>query len=74
MDRIVLEVNNIAAKKWQMAPVSKRVKLAESIAHLINSSLGKNDDEFWEFVDQIEQKAVGNGLTEEKLNQLLNED
>lgn len=74
MDRILLEVNDIAARKWRMAPAIKKAKLAESIANLINSSLVKNDDDFWDFVDRISQKATDNGLTEEKLNQLLNED
>ncbi|SEM65652.1 hypothetical protein SAMN05216436_106124 [bacterium A37T11] len=73
MDRIVLEVDDIAARKWQTAPASKKAKLAESIAHLINSSLKKNDDDFWDFVDRINQKAADNGLTEDKLEQLLNE-
>jgi len=74
MDRILLEVNDIAARKWRMAPALKRAKLAESIANLINSSLAKNDEDFWDFVDRIGQRAADNGLTEEKLNQLLNED
>lgn len=74
MDRILLEVNDIAARKWRMAPAIKKAKLAESIANLINSSLVKDDDDFWDFVDRISQKATDNGLTEEKLNQLLNED
>lgn len=74
MDRILLEVNDIAARKWRMAPATKKAKLAESIANLINSSLVKDDDDFWDFVDRISQKAADNGLTEEKLNQLLNED
>lgn len=46
MDRIRLEVNDVAARKWRTAPASIKAKLAESIANLINSSLVKDEDDF----------------------------
>ncbi|MBE9460680.1 hypothetical protein ACFP1I_21390 [Dyadobacter subterraneus] len=74
MDRIILEVDDSSAKKWMYASQDKKEHLSKSIGQLIDKSLSASDDDFWEFVNKISEEAKSNGLTEEKLHQLLNEE
>ncbi|TAE39068.1 MAG: hypothetical protein EAY66_02770 [Sphingobacteriales bacterium] len=73
MERIVIEVNAIAAKKWNVFSTEKKKAIEKSFENYINTSLATADDTFWQFVDRISKKASDNGMTEEKLNALLNE-
>ncbi|MDB5090638.1 MAG: hypothetical protein JWR09_4632 [Mucilaginibacter sp.] len=36
--------------------------------------ISASEDDFWQFLDRVGKKAEENGLTEEHLNKLLNED
>lgn len=74
MERIILEVSEALAKKWKYAPLDKKQRIAKSVEQLINQSLSKNDEDFWQFVDRISQKAADNGLTEEELGKILDEE
>lgn len=74
MDRIILEVDDRSAKKWMYASQDKKEQLSKSIEQLIDKSLSATDDNFWEFLNKISEQAQSNGLTEEKLHQLLNEE
>lgn len=73
MDRIIVEVNDNAAKKWRFASLKKRSEIMSTINLLLEKSLCKSDDDFWHFLDTISKKAKENGLTEEELDKLLNE-
>jgi len=74
MDRIVVEVDDISAKKWRYASEEKRSQLNNTINNILRKAFDKNEDDFWRFVDKIGKKAEANGLTEEQLNKLLNEE
>lgn len=74
MDRIILEVDDRSAKKWMYASPAKKEQLSKSIEKLIDQSLSANDDDFWKFVDKISLKAESNGLTEDELYLLLNDE
>ena len=74
MDRIILEVGDRSAKKWMHASPAKKEQLSKSIEKLIDQSLSANDDDFWKFVDRISLKAESNGLTEDQLRLLLDEE
>lgn len=74
MDRIILEVDDRSAKKWKYASQDKRERLSKSIGQLIDRSLAAEDDDFWHFIDKISSEAEANGLTEERLAILLNEE
>lgn len=74
MERIVLEIDSLSARKWEQASYDKKIRLSKSISQIIARSLNERDDDFWSFIDRISEKAASNGLTEEKLDQLLNED
>jgi hypothetical protein len=74
MDRIVVEVDDAAAKKWRYASEKKRNQLNDTINRIIKNAFEKPEDDFWLFLDKIGKKAEANGLTEEQLNKLLNEE
>jgi hypothetical protein len=74
MDRIVLEVDDISAKKWRFASTEKRNQLNSTINRILKRAFDKNEDDFWQFLDKVGKKAEEKGLTEEQLNKLLNEE
>jgi hypothetical protein len=74
MDRIVLEVDDISAKKWRYASKEKKNQLNNTINRILKNAFEKNEDDFWRFLDRVGKKAEENGLTEEQLNKLLNEE
>jgi hypothetical protein len=74
MDRIVFEVDDISAKKWRYASKEKRDQLNGTINRILKKAFDKSEDDFWQFLDRVGKKAEENGLTEEHLNKLLNED
>lgn len=73
MERIVIEVNTLAAKQWKVFSSEKKKAIEKSLEKYINTSFADEPDTFWQFVDRISKKANENGLTEEKLNELFNE-
>lgn len=74
MDRIVFEVDDISAKKWRYASKEKKEQLNGAINRILKNALARNEDDFWQFLDKVGRKAEENGITEEQLNKLLNED
>jgi hypothetical protein len=74
MDRIVIEVDDISAKKWRYASEEKKNRLNNTINSILRKAFDKTEDDFWKFLDKIGKKAEANGLTEEQLNKLLNEE
>lgn len=75
MERIVIQVNESTAREWQsVSPVEKRL-LEKSFEKQIGFiARGKSEDEFEELLVKAREEAAKNGLTEEILEQLLNED
>jgi hypothetical protein len=74
MDRILVKVDNIAAKKWRFASEEKKDELNNTINTIIKKALDKNEEDFWQFLDRVGKQTEANGLTEEVLNKLLNEE
>ncbi len=74
MDRIVVEVDDISAKKWRYASKEKKSQLNNAINSILRKAFDKTEDDFWRFLDKIGKKAEANGLTEDQLNKLLNEE
>ena len=75
MERIVIEVADATAKKWRSVPPKIKSQLEKSFEKQIEIiSQGVKEDEFKSLLDKISDEAVKNGLTEEILQQLLNEE
>ena len=74
MERIVIEVDDATAKKWRHTSFKAKQRLYSKIDQLLQVSLPKPEDNFWEFVDEIRKEAQANGITEEELQRILNDD
>lgn len=71
MDRIVIEVDEATAKKWQLAPAKFKKEISESIAKVLDDSKKEN---FLTFLDELSEKMAQRGLTEQTLNDILKDD
>ena len=65
MESIVIEIDDVTAKKWQA--VSPKIK-----DQMV--SQGINEARFEALLDRASDEATKNGLTEEILQKLLNEE
>jgi hypothetical protein len=75
MDRIVLEVEDETAKAWRNTSPKLREQIGKNLEEVLSYSLSKTKEENFELLLQdARAEAFKNGLTEEILNQLLNEE
>ena len=75
MERIVIEVKEQTAKNWQNIPPNIKNQLEESFEKQIDGVSEKSkESNFERMLKVIREEAKKNGLTEETLQQLLNED
>ena len=75
MERIVIEVDDATAKKWQMASTKFRKVISEKFASDIDfvTENYKNEN-FSAALDEIGERLAKRGLTEEIVNEILNSD
>lgn len=75
MEQIVIEVDEATAKKWQEVSPEVKGKLQKNLKSQIEIlSRSVDYDRFFTLLDKMSDEAVKNGLTEEILQQLLNEE
>lgn len=75
MEQIVLEVDKNVAKMWKEASPLVKEKLEKNIEKQIEIlTRTENVDQYFALLDKISDEAVKNGLTEEILEKLLNEE
>jgi len=70
MERIVLEVDSAVAKKWRSFSASQRSLYEKTLSVLLQQN---KQTEFKKLLDSAGKIAMANGLTDEKLAQLLDE-
>lgn len=72
MERIVIEVDEATAKKWDLAPAKFKKKISDKVSESISKILDDNRKEnFLSYLDEIGEKMKQRGLTEEALNDIL---
>lgn len=71
MDRIVLEVDSSLARVWRNSTPSLKAKYEQKIARILQEM---KETEFEKLLNKVGKVASKNGITEEKLNRLLNEE
>lgn len=75
MERIVLEVNDQTAKAWRNTSAKLRTQIERALELLLNDSLNKTKEANFELLlQEARAEAAKNGLTEEILMNLLNEE
>ena len=75
MEQIIIEVDEATGKKWGLAPAKFKKEISERISESISKILDDTRKEnFLAYLDEIGEKMKQRGLTEEVLQQLLNEE
>jgi hypothetical protein len=70
-----LEVDEQTAKTWRSTSVKLRKQVSKSLERVLTESLNKTKETNFELLlQEIRIEAAKNGLTEEVLAQLLNEE
>jgi len=69
MDRIVLEVDSAVARAWRNISPSQKAGYEQRITAVLREL---KEAEFDRLLDEAGRVAAENGLTEDKLNELLN--
>lgn len=74
MERIILEVDDQVAKSWRYSSEKKRQEVNNTINKMLQIAFKRKDDtDFIEFIKEVQDKAAERGLTEDVLNDILNE-
>ncbi|MCR8560976.1 hypothetical protein KXD93_25185 [Mucilaginibacter sp. BJC16-A38] len=75
MERIVLEVDDQTAKAWRNTSAKLREQIGKNLELVLNDSLSKTKEANFELLlQEARAEAAKNGLTEEILEKLLNEE
>lgn len=75
MERIVIEVNDVTAKKWRLSSRQLRNKISEEInIRLAKELMTDSKEEFKQFLDEVGETMKERGLTEDILQDILKED
>jgi len=74
MERIVLEVDDQVAKNWRYSSEKKRRQVNDTINKMLEIAFKRQEDaDFIQFIKEVQDKAAERGLTEDILNDILNE-
>jgi hypothetical protein len=74
MERIILEVDDQVAKNWRYSSEKKRQEVNNTVNKMLEIAFKrKEDDDFIQFIKGVQDKASERGLTEDILNDILNE-
>ena len=74
MERIILEVDEQTARAWRDTPAAVRSEIEKNIEAQLNRVLSRaNANSFEQLLSEEREEATANGLTEEILQKLLEE-
>lgn len=74
MEKIVLEVDDRVAKAWRQASSEKRKEINNKISVRIGKELFiYSKEDFRQYLDELRNKMAERGLTQETLDEILNE-
>ncbi len=74
MERIVIEVDDVVARKWRLASQQTKTRFARRINAELATELTESKKDFMQFLDETGAVMQARGLTETVLNDLLRDD
>jgi Trm5-related predicted tRNA methylase len=75
MERIVIEVSPNVAKAWRKMPEVQKRELGNEVGVRIAQKYFKESrDEFLAFISDLQDKMAERGLTQAKLDEILNDE
>ena len=74
MERIVIEVEDSIAKKWNLSSRATKDRVSQEInIRIAKELMADSKEEFKAFLNELRDKMVERGLTEEILEDILND-
>ena len=74
MEKITIEVSESVANAWNALEEKKKKEINELVSKIISQSERTKNADYWDKLREIRKSANERGLTEDILNQILNED
>jgi len=74
MERIVIEVDEAVAKKWRLSSQKRRNRISQRINLTMARELTESKEDFIQYLNEIRSKMKERGLTEELLQEILNDE
>lgn len=74
MEKITIEVSESVANAWKALEEKKKKEINDLVSKIISQSQQTKNVDYWERLREIRKNAAEKGLTEDILNQILNED
>jgi len=74
MERIVIEVDEATARKWRLSSQECRNGISQQINITIARELTESKEDFIQYLNELRSKMKERGLTEEILQEILNDD
>jgi hypothetical protein len=73
MERIVIEVSPNVARAWRNMPANEKEQVGNEVSVRIGQKYFKESkEEFLAFIDDLQKRMAERGLTQEKLDDILN--
>ncbi len=75
MERIMIEVSPNVARAWRSMPKAQKKELGNEVSVRIGRKFFKDSQAgFLAFIDDLQKRMAGRGLTQEKLDEILSEE
>ena len=75
MERIVIEVSSNVARAWRKLADSEKKELGNEVSVRIGKKFHKDSRaDFLAFIDDLQKRMAERGLTQEKLDAILNDE
>jgi hypothetical protein len=74
MEKIVLEVDNDTARKWQYIEPEAKQRITEEMRRFLKTLLTKRKDDLWPFLEKLREEAEKKGFNDTILNDIINEE
>lgn len=75
MERIVIEVSPNVARAWRDMPANEKEQVGNELSVSIGQKYFKESKgEFLAFIDDLQKRMAARGLTQEKLEEILNDE
>lgn len=75
MERIVIEVSPNVAEAWRKMPADEKKEFANEVSVRLGKKTFKtSQSEFLAFIDDLQQRMGERGLTQEKLDEILDDE
>ncbi|HEX5154028.1 MAG TPA: hypothetical protein VFW07_21425 [Parafilimonas sp.] len=74
MERIVIQVDDDIAKKWRISSEKLKNRISQEINVKLAKELADSKEEFLQYLDELRNTMKERGLTEEALQEILNDE